>query len=197
MPTGYTMELAEKGMEFNKFVLQCARAFGACIMMRDDPMDAEIPEKFEPSDYHTKELAQAKVSQEKLSVMTKEEKIKFGQEKKKDAINSCSKQITRYKAENSRLLKMESQVKAWRPPADIINLKNFILDQIKISLHDLTYYCEEIKVVEGKTPIDFYDDTVASVIWDIIYHTEEDVKECNRAKERTVWIQQLRASLKD
>ena len=35
MPTGYTAELIEKGMEFNDFVLTCARAFGACIELRD------------------------------------------------------------------------------------------------------------------------------------------------------------------
>lgn len=43
MPTGYTADLMEKGMEFKPFVLQCARAFGALITMRDDSLDAPSP----------------------------------------------------------------------------------------------------------------------------------------------------------
>ena len=59
MPTGYTADVADgKITEFTEYALQCARAFGACIMLRDDPVSSEIPE-FEPSDYSAKELAEA------------------------------------------------------------------------------------------------------------------------------------------
>jgi len=44
MPTGYTAEIyeGEKEVTFEKFALTCARAFGACITIRDEPMSASI-----------------------------------------------------------------------------------------------------------------------------------------------------------
>ena len=35
MPSGYTSRSCEGEQPFEKFVLQCARAFGACVMQRD------------------------------------------------------------------------------------------------------------------------------------------------------------------
>ena len=61
MPTGYTHPVQEgKITELRDFALNCARAFGACVTMRDDPSDTPIPGKFEPSDYHIKALKEAK-----------------------------------------------------------------------------------------------------------------------------------------
>ena len=61
MPTGYTASVADgRVTEFAPFALQCARAMGALIMMRDEPHDAPIPERFEASDYYSKSLAEAR-----------------------------------------------------------------------------------------------------------------------------------------
>ncbi len=59
MPTGYTADIA-KGITFQQYAWSCARAFGALVMMRDEPSDAPIPEAFTPSDYHVKALAEAR-----------------------------------------------------------------------------------------------------------------------------------------
>lgn len=61
MPTGYT-EAVQSGevTEFRDFALRCARAMGALIMMRDDPMDAPIPDEFKPSDWNRKQLDKAR-----------------------------------------------------------------------------------------------------------------------------------------
>ena len=59
MPTGYTAGVATGEIkDFKTYALQCARAFGACIMLRDEPMSDEIPE-FKPSDHYEKSLAKA------------------------------------------------------------------------------------------------------------------------------------------
>jgi len=39
MPTGYTAKLCEGEQSFGEFALGCARAFGACVMQREDSMD--------------------------------------------------------------------------------------------------------------------------------------------------------------
>lgn len=49
---------------FPEFAMRCARNFGALIMMRDEPLDAPIPEKFEPSGYYKKEYEKAKAAYE-------------------------------------------------------------------------------------------------------------------------------------
>ena len=61
MPTGYTSKIAD-GIGFKDFALSCARAFGACIEMRDDPSDKPIPNEFKPNDYHKKRMAAAKLA---------------------------------------------------------------------------------------------------------------------------------------
>ena len=43
MPTGYTADIQDgKITTLREYALSCARAFGALIMMRDDPHDAPI-----------------------------------------------------------------------------------------------------------------------------------------------------------
>lgn len=52
MPTGYTAGVKDGTVtDFKAFVMQCARAFGALIDMRDDPSDVPIPKSFAPSSY--------------------------------------------------------------------------------------------------------------------------------------------------
>lgn len=196
MPTGYTAELMEKGMEFKPFVLQCARAFRALIEMRDDPMDAEIPEKFEPDDYNIKGLARATQEHQRLQGMTDEEKIAFGIQAKEEDVISYQKSLARATAENERLDGMARQVKAWIPPtSDHEGLKQFMLDQIDISMNDLPYAKKNIQEAEERSPMFYYASAVSSAEWGVKYHIKEGNKEQERAESRTEWVKQLRMSL--
>ena len=82
MPTGYTATLVEHGQTFPEFAMQCAKAFGACITLRDEPFDAPIPTKFKASTWHTKQQAKARALEKRLGAMNKEERLAFGQEKR-------------------------------------------------------------------------------------------------------------------
>jgi hypothetical protein len=74
MPTGYTSDLyGGKEQDFRSFALSCARAFGALITMRDDPVDTPIPERFEPSTYSDRELSRAQDRLIELSDLTEAE----------------------------------------------------------------------------------------------------------------------------
>lgn len=196
MPTGYTADLMEKGMEFKPFVLQCARAFGALITMRDDSLDAPIPEKFEPDDYHIKKLAEAIQEQKRLQSMTDDEKVSFGIQAREENIVSHQKSLATAIAENERLIEMTHQVKAWKPPTpDHDELKKFMLEQINISMHDLSYSYQYLKEAEERSPMPYYVAAVSSAARDINYHTKEHQKECERVENRTEWVKQLRMSL--
>ena len=56
MPTGYTAPIyeGEKDFDFNKFVMRCARNFGAMMEFRDEPLNSEVDfdKHFQPSEYN-------------------------------------------------------------------------------------------------------------------------------------------------
>jgi len=197
MPTGYTAKLMKDGQTFREFILTCARAFGALIMMRDDPFDAPVPEKFEPSDYHIKALVEAKLELSRLKAMNDDEKNSFGQATKDAEIKRIGEWIARETKENIRLVEMEKQVKAWKPPTpDHEELKKFMLQQIDISKHDIISYTLELKIeIENKPLAAFYIEAVSRAAWNVKYHTEENEKEIERTNGRNLWIKQLRDSI--
>jgi hypothetical protein len=78
MPTGYTAKLVESGQTFEEFVLTCARAFGALIELRDEPLDAPIPETLEPHSYYAEAVVEAKKRLTNLLDMPEEEREKLG-----------------------------------------------------------------------------------------------------------------------
>lgn len=195
MPTGYTATLMEKGQAFPDFVLLCARAMGATIMLRDEPLDAPIPE-FEPSDYSAKRLEESKTELARLLAMSDEEKITFGQSKKNDAIERNEKWKTKEQAENARLFEMRDKVAAWQPPtSDHDGLKNFMLEQLKISMNSVDYIEREIIAAKQSFARDYYDKAVAEAQRGIEYHTEEDRKERERTDARNRWVRELKGSI--
>jgi hypothetical protein len=196
MPTGYTAKLMESGQTFQDFVMQCARAFGACVMMRDDPMDAPIPERFEPSDYNVKRLAEAKAALARLQAMTNEDKIAFGESRKAESIASSEKWLAKEIEQNKRLEEMEASVNKWTPPsADHTELKSFMLQQIGVSKNSTDYIEKSMAETRAKSPMDFYAEAVAGANRDIEYNTKGHAEEVERANSRTEWVRQLRESI--
>ena len=66
MPTGYTARLCDGEQTFKDFAMLCARACGALIEMREDPMDAPIPEKIKRSSYYDEALSKAVAEYDRL-----------------------------------------------------------------------------------------------------------------------------------
>lgn len=195
MPTGYTAELMDKGQDFRTFVLTCARAFGACIMQRDDPMQDE-PKKQEPSDYHTKALAVAQERLRTLKAMSLEQQRAKGLAMRSEAVESAKASLLRDRIQNDRLDEMASQVRAWEPPTDEHKgLKDFMLDQIKISRHDIAWGEKYVREAEDKTPDAYFVEAVSSAVRDLDYHAREHGKEVERTNGRNDWIERLYESL--
>ena len=84
MPTGYT-NIIKNDISFKEFTLRCARNFGACITMRDDAWDKEIP-KFKPTDYHIKELKKLRKKLSELKKMSNAQADKKSKQEQKDKI---------------------------------------------------------------------------------------------------------------
>lgn len=195
MPTGYTAELMEKGLPFRKFALQCARAFGACIMQRDDPM-ADEPKPQEPSSYHVKAIAEAKEKLATLRAMTPEQQSAHGAARRQEAIQGALKYHAKGLEENARLDAMTAQVRAWEPPTEEHStLKSFMLQQIEISRNDLRYSEGRVSEEEAYTPESHFVAAVSGAVRDVAYHEGEHRKELERTGERNKWIDDLYASL--
>jgi len=196
MPTGYTANIAD-GISFEKFVMRCARGMGALVMMRDEPFGAPIPERFEPSDYHVRKLAEAGAKLEKLNHMNAEEataaaKIAYAEELKHHAEILQSKRELRDAHQ-----KMYAKVRAWTPPtSEHIGLKKFMVDQLVSSVE---FDCDEKYYLKNKptqkTGEEWFASELEEVTRSIQYHRKEYVEEVSRTEGRNNWISELRRSL--
>jgi hypothetical protein len=195
MPTGYTADI-EKGISFEKFALNCARAFGALIEMRDDPMDAQIPKSFKPSTYHQERLAEAKRELEKIKKMTPKEADAEAKSYYEKELASHQKNLAAKRATKDKYQKMLEQVQSWTPPSpDHEELKTFMLEQIyqSIDFDCSEKYMDAPKKISGKEWKSIHLDSAKR---DIEYHTKGWAEEVERVESRNKWIKQLRESLK-
>ncbi len=197
MPSGYTCDVQNgKITDFRTFAIRCARAMGACIMMRDDPHDAPIPDKFEPSDYHQKSIAEAKEELSRLKVMKASDAVLATASDYATEMNDWNRRQAERAKERHRYEAMLAKVTAWVPPSpDHEGFKRFMTDQLTESIN---WDCGPglSRPVE-KSPSVWLCEKIAEAERSIAYHTKEHAEEVKRAEARTRWVQQLRASLED
>ena len=139
MPSGYTAIIGDKkDVTFKEFTIQCSRAFGACIMQRDDPLDVP-PKKQSVDAYYEDELKDAtrklniflKTPEKEMLVKLKKE---IQDKNKKIEINNA-KQLKEKDELKARYNSMLTQVEAWQPPTtDHEGLKQFMISQINDSI---------------------------------------------------------------
>jgi hypothetical protein len=191
MPTGYTADVGYgKCQSFEQFVWHCARAFGALIMMRDDPWDAPIPEEFKPSDYNAKKLVEIADELGVIEAMTDEEAAAFFEKEHAELLAKYEGWDRDKDEKRARYESMLEKVRAWTPPsADHAPLKSFMLEQLGTSIdHDCTHYERTEKIPTRAS-------RVAQLRKDRAYHQEEDRKERERVAGRNAWLKALRASV--
>ena len=193
MPTGYTAEItSEKGISFKDFVMNCARAFGACVTMRDDPNDKEIP-IFKVSDYHPEELRKAEKELTKFKKLTEKDWGKKAKQKFDSEIKDYEKRTKEYESSKDKYDKMLVNVKNWTPPTkDHTELKSFMEQQITSSAKFDCYTPEKPKIINGQ---EWANQELESILWNVEYHSKENKKEIERVTGRNKWIKELRESL--
>jgi DNA repair exonuclease SbcCD ATPase subunit len=197
MPTGYTAKLVESGQTFEEFVLTCARAFGACIEMRDEPLSKPVPEKFEVNPWHKNQLRAAKAELTRLKKLTATKKKVLGEKQRAQEIKSHEQYIQKQAAENARINQMILKVKAWEPPTpDHQGIKDFMLEQLNMSLGSSEYSERSLAQAKTRKPLDYYQAALRSAERDIKYHEEKMQEEVTRTDGRSDWVRQLRESIK-
>lgn len=195
MPTGYTSKLYEgEDQTFPEFALACARAFGALILMRDDPPDAEIPDEFTPSTYHVDRLAEAEA---RLAEVKGWDDARAEREHRAAAQAFAQRDAderAKADARTARYEAMLAQVEEWSPPTtEHVGMKDFMRDQLTESIRFDSYSGPYGSV--PPTPEAYRADEIARAERDIRYHTKEHAKEVQRAAERSAWVAALRGSL--
>jgi hypothetical protein len=196
MPTGYTEIISTKPeVTFEEFALRCARAFGALIMLRDESIDASLPQKIEATDYHLRKGAEAEKWLATVREMSPDECERQAARQFEKADVDWRKSEAERKALGERYRAMIAKVMAWNPPTpDHQGLKQFMLQQLRESLEwDAKSYPElRPKRLSGA---DWLSEEMAKARRDIAYHAEEYQSEVKRAADRNEWLQKLRQSL--
>lgn len=197
MPTGYT-ECVLKGASFEEFVWCCARAMGACIMQRDDSLNAPIDmsENEYESNYYKNRLEEAEKDYTEWVNSSNEDKVKLVKDKQEKSKNSLYQSYQRTIKENKKFDEMAEKVRNWLPPsANHINFKKFMIDQLQLSKSDTDWYEEEIQRIDKKSVESLIKQYEDGLLRDIAYYQKELKEERDRNQERYQWKKTLANSV--
>lgn len=195
MPTGYTAPVADGTVvDLKTFALKCARAMGACIMMRDDPFDKLPPRRFEPQvEYHTNRLTEAQRALAQFESMNGiDRRAAYSLDVAKRASDDekyramCADRIGRYRA-------MYAKVEAWQGAPD--GLKEFMLEQLAGSINWDDH--SDRPGYEAPAFEKWQADRLASLHHDIEYSSKSIAEEIERTQSRNEWLEQLWSSLEE
>lgn len=196
MPTGYTADVQDgKITTLDQFAWRCARAFGACVEMRDDPQTAKIPERFEPNtDYHDKEIAAALAEIARLNDMKPVESDAAAKAAYRVRAQANA-EYAREKAEQKlRYQAMLKKVRAWMVDKEIDGLRKFMIEQLESSIE---FDCSDsgFEAPEKLSGADWLDRSLVEARRELAYHKVARGKEIQRVAGRNAWLAQLRADL--
>lgn len=132
MPTGYTAGVIDGTMtDFRDFALQCARAFGACIMQRDDPMH-EPPKPREVASYYGDAVQRAEAEVLELEGMTAADVATACELEYQRAAEAYSHSQRKAHEARQRIEAMLVALCEWRPPTpDHVGLRDFMVEQLQ------------------------------------------------------------------
>lgn len=194
MPTGYTYQV-ENGeiTTLEQYAMTCARAFGALITMRDDPMDKPIPENFEPNTkYYDEHIERASAALQELPSLGVEECDARAKAEFDAAMASHIKGEKERYEQKVRYANMKEMVTAWKVPSALQELKNFMIQQIDESTKFGDYKADPPVRLTGEK---WREKELEKASRDLAYYTKERDKEIERVKGRNQWLADLRAAL--
>jgi hypothetical protein len=198
MPTGYTYDI-ENGISFKEYALSCARAFGACVDMRDEPRNTPIPEQFPKSDYYSNKIGESKRKLEDFITTSQEELLDSFNEYKENSIASSKKSIDKMNNLRNKYEIMLAKVRKFEPPStDHDEYKKFMESQITSSIDfdcNTKYYVDSIKRVSKLTFEEWHKEELKMLQDAIEYNIKHDKEENERVDGRNKWIKQLRAAI--
>ncbi|MBT6053396.1 MAG: hypothetical protein HOG49_41970 [Candidatus Scalindua sp.] len=197
MPTGYTHKIKD-GISFKEFAMGCAKAFGACITLRDSAEEA-IPKTFEPSDFYLKRVEEDEKKLERYETMIDSEIAELADIEYDNNTKYYEDAIREAKELSAKCEKLRRQVNKWEPPSDEhIEMKNFMREQLKTTVQhdcDTLYYERELENLVKLDVVHWRKEAIADCKNDIKTGKIEYQKEVDRVNSRNNWVKLLRLSL--
>lgn len=201
MPTGYTAAIQDGTLtDFKEFAARCLRHLGVCISMRDEPWDAPIPERFEPSNYNLKQYEKYKLELENFNKKTASElEIQWKEELENTRLYNLKEQ-EKTKLYRERYEAMLAKVEAWQVPekSEVIGAKRFMLEQLRDSI---AWDCgRDDSSYEESSPSTFQewkDAKLKSLEWSVNYHKKEYDLEIKRTNARNAFLKEFRNLLEN
>lgn len=193
MPTGYTAEVAEgKVTDFRTFALRCARAFGATIMQRDDPM-SDLPKLREESPYYREALERAQARYAELHAMSREEIQRAAEADYADLMRGYRERLAEMALTRGRYESMLAEVLAWAPPTpEHAKLKEFMEEQLRQSLQFDIY---EPDVTPCRSSTEWRAEEIRRAEERVAYAAKRLAEEKKAVAGANAWIQALYNSL--
>ena len=197
MPTGYTAKIMEQDVDFSEFILNCARAFGACVSLRDEDGYLPAPRSInDASTYHQDQLVVCQEDLAKFKEITDEELLEWVKEEKKREIELREEYLAHDINQNMRLEKMKVSVVYWEPPTpEHQGLKDFMLNQIKISTNDLSWHEEALAKALEVRMVNMVIDKFKELERLIAYHEKHIEEDYERMADKNKWLDDLYSSL--
>lgn len=195
MPSGYTSDIYEgKDVSAKEFILKCARAFGATILMRDEPLDKEIP-TFKPDKFYLSELEKVKQKLEIYKNMSVEEAQKMLDNSFEKEVESYHKRMKNNSELEERYRKVLNGVNQWSPPSDDhIKLKEYAINQLEESI---SFDCNQsyLNPPVKQDATEWLDLMINDTENKIVRYKQQWDEEVKRTNERNEWVKALKESL--
>jgi hypothetical protein len=194
MPTGYTSDLYDlKPTTRNEFILQCARAFGATIMQRDDPLSDPPKPRVPRTEYMDSNILRAKRERLEARRWSKEEAIAQAKKKNDESLAYWEEANKKALARRRNYERMLAEVDAWTPPTpDHVELKNFMIDQLRSSIE---WDCKMYDPPTPTTGEEYRKSVIQQAERDVDYYIQQRQAEIDRANGANGWITALYDSL--
>lgn len=196
MPTGYTNAIAN-GISFEDFAMNCARAFAACVTLRDEDGGGEvIPDEFKASGHNLARAEAKRAELAELLSLTAEQVAARADARWQEQERERLRYNEKLAALRAKYEAMLAKVDAWNPPTpEHLGIKRFMREQIQESIRFDCSGTSGMKPAARVTGAEWLARRVADLRSDIQRSMEEHEKEVTRAAQSTLWVRQLRASL--
>ncbi len=198
MPTGYTAFIENGQITTAKdFIMLCARAFGATVIMKDEPLSKPIPEVFSCSNYYSETICKLQEELKRLQNLTLHE----AQEEADDDYKKRFLEYTQGKQKDEKLLEqynsMEEEIRKWVPPTyEHQNLKDFAINQIEMSKPDMEFW-SQLQTINRQSATEWLETKIADCKNDIEWYRKLLKREEDNIASKNKWLKDLRNSLNE
>lgn len=198
MSAGYTVGIDSGKIKTGKeFLMLCARAFGACVEIRDEPLLVQIPERFESTDCYTELIARSRNKIAELQSLSKNEIRERMDKSRRNIEQSYLERIEAARKTKEKYANILEEVERWNPPTPKHEeLKRFALNQIRITYDDINVKMPDSISKEFDVSEEEWREAMVSSIEDDIHRYKEyRQRDIDATKTRNEWIAILRESL--